>query len=111
MSASNPVQQSIQSKLQQAFHPDLLEVVNESYMHSVPPGSETHFKVVVVSDAFSGKRSVARHQMIYQTLGDEVAGPVHALAIHTYTSDEWQKTGAASPTSPQCLGGSKADQH
>jgi len=112
MMANTQVQQSITSKLDQAFHPDLLEVVNESYMHSVPPGSETHFKVVVVSDAFSGKRSVARHQMIYQTLADEVAGPVHALAIHTFTNEEWQQSGAASPASPQCLGGSKADhQH
>lgn len=111
MTSNNAVQQLIQSKLDQEFHPQLLEVVNESYMHNVPPGSETHFKVVVVSDAFSGKRSVARHQMIYKTLADEVAGPVHALAIHTFTQDEWQHSGEDSPASPQCLGGSKADKH
>ena len=108
MQEYRPVQSAIESKLTTTFQPVLLDVVNESHMHSVPPGSETHFKVVVVSDQFSGKRSVARHQMIYKALAEEVAGPVHALAIHTYTADEWNRSGAVSPASPQCMGGSKA---
>lgn len=111
MSQANSVQHTIETKLHAELQPSLLEVVNESHMHNVPPNSETHFKVVVVSDAFTGKRSVARHQLVYKTLSEEVAGPVHALAIHTYTNDEWQQSGSASPNSPQCLGGSKADQH
>lgn len=102
------VQASIQQKLQSTFHPSHLDVINESHMHSVPPNSETHFKVVVVSDAFSGKRSVARHQAVYQALADEVAGPVHALAIHTYTEGEWREVAQAAPDSPQCRGGSKS---
>lgn len=105
------VQASIEQKLKTAFMPAVMEVVNESYMHSVPPGSETHFKVVVVSDLFEGKRAVARHQAIYQTLAEEVQGPVHALAIHTFTPAEWSLANAAAPASPQCLGGSKADAH
>ena len=52
------VQARIEQKLQSAFVPAMLQVVNESHMHSVPPGSETHFKVVVVSDRFAGKRPV-----------------------------------------------------
>lgn len=111
MQESKPVQTAIEVKLNATFQPAMLEVVNESYMHSVPLGSETHFKVVVVSDQFAGKRSVARHQMVYKALADEVAGPVHALAIHTYTTEEWDSSGAASPDSPNCMGGSKADQH
>ena len=102
------VQSTIQTKLQSRFQPRHLEVINESFMHSVPPGSETHFKVVVVSDVFDGKRPVARHQAVYQALADEVAGPVHALAIHTYTGAEWEAAEAA-PDSPQCRGGSKHD--
>lgn len=47
-----PVESSIRSKLQKAFEPVHMEVLNESYMHNVPKGSETHFKVVVVSDKF-----------------------------------------------------------
>ena len=50
------VQQEIQQILSEQFQPAVLEVVNESHMHSVPPSSETHFKVVLVTDAFEGKR-------------------------------------------------------
>ena len=103
------VQSQIESKLVSALSPDHLEVINESHMHSVPANSETHFKVVVVSKAFSGKRSVARHQLMYGLLAEEIAGPVHALALHTYTDEEWQQRNALAPLSPECMGGSKAD--
>ncbi|MAR92836.1 MAG: BolA family transcriptional regulator [Pseudomonadales bacterium] len=111
MSQTGSVQASIERKLRDRFQPSVLDVINESHMHNVPPDSETHFKVVVVTPAFAGKRSVARHQQIYQALVEEMAGPVHALAIHTYTDEEWQRLGAESPDSPRCRGGSKADQH
>ncbi len=102
------VQSSIEAKLQQQFCPNHLEVINESHMHNVPPGSESHFKVVVVSEQFEGKRKVPRHQSIYRLLAQELEGPIHALAIHTYTPHEWS-TESAAPSSPECLGGSKAD--
>lgn len=111
MSSIHPVQTSIEHKMKAQLMPSHMEVINESHMHSVPPNSETHFKVVVVSDAFEGKRAVARHQMIYKVLADELEGPVHALALHTYTDSEWTQTGNSAPESPQCLGGSKAEQH
>jgi BolA family transcriptional regulator, general stress-responsive regulator len=103
------VQEQIQQKLT-ALTPLHLEVVNESHMHSVPPNSETHFKVVVVSPQFAGKRQVARHQSIYQLLAAELAGGVHALALHTYTEEEWQARQQSAPASPECLGGSKHDR-
>jgi BolA protein len=99
----------IEQTVQQAFSPAHLELVNESYMHSVPAGSESHFKLVLVTDQFNGLRSVARHQKVYAALGD-VMQQIHALALHTYTPEEWQVKQAA-PASPQCLGGSKHDQH
>jgi BolA protein len=105
------VQQQIADKLQRAFAPEHLEVLNESHMHSVPPNSETHFKVVIVTPEFTGKRQVARHQLIYALLAEELAGPVHALALHTYTAPEWQQRAGAAPASPECLGGSKHDHH
>lgn len=105
------VQQQIETKLNGALPVEHLEVLNESHMHSVPPNSETHFKVVLVSPEFSGKRQVARHQLVYKVLADELAGPVHALALHTYTADEWRQRAAAAPDSPECLGGSKHDHH
>lgn len=104
------VQATIQQKLQSAFNPHHLDVINESFMHSVPPGSETHFKLVLVAAEFEGKRLVARHQAVYRVLAEELAGPVHALAIHTYTAEEWQQKEATAPMSPQCRGGSKTGQ-
>lgn len=101
------VQATIEQKLNQAFAPSFLEVINESNNHNVPPGSESHFKVTVVTTEFEGKRLLQRHRAINQTLADELAGPVHALAMHTYTPDEWQKENQTSPESPNCMGGSK----
>jgi BolA protein len=98
------VQQHIEHKLVEALAPSSLTVVNESHMHSVPPNSETHFKVVVASTAFEGKRAVQRHQLVYSLLGDEMATGVHALALHTYTPEEWSIV-AGAPDSPNCFGG------
>jgi len=102
------VQQQIESELAGLFSPVLLQVENESSQHSVPPNSETHFKVVIVSEGFVGKRKVARHQQVYGALSAQLEGPVHALALHTYTPEEWQAKNGA-PQSPNCMGGSKGD--
>jgi BolA protein len=103
------VQQDIEQQLEQSLRPVHLEVVNESHQHSVPANSETHFKVVLVSDMFEGRRQVARHQQVYAALAAQLAGPVHALALHTYTPAEWNARQADAPESPNCLGGSKVD--
>ncbi|KRP17893.1 MAG: BolA/IbaG family iron-sulfur metabolism protein [Porticoccaceae bacterium] len=104
-----PVQSVIIDTLNVAFVGAYIDVTNESHMHSVPAGSESHFKVVLVSDSFAGKRLVQRHQLIYGLLAEQLAGPVHALALHTYTSEEWAEKNGNAPTSPNCLGGSKHD--
>ncbi|MFN2168246.1 MAG: BolA family protein [Anaerolineae bacterium] len=103
------VQQEIEARLQGDLQPEHLEVANESHMHSVPPNSETHFRVVAVSEAFDGLRKVARHQRIYQLLEAQLQGPVHALALHLYTPAEWREREQQSPASPQCMGGSKGE--
>ncbi|UTW45545.1 BolA/IbaG family iron-sulfur metabolism protein [bacterium SCSIO 12696] len=103
------IQNQIEQKLQAEFSPAYLSVVNESHMHSVPVNSETHFKVVIAAEGFVGKRQVQRHQSIYALLAEELAGEVHALALHTYSPQEWAEQGTAAE-SPQCLGGSKRDQ-
>lgn len=105
---AGPVAADIQAKLEREFAPRHLEVINESHMHSVPPNSETHFKIVLVSEGFAGQRAVARHQRVYCTLAAEMEGPVHALALHTYTPAEWVGREGA-PESPGCMGGSKHD--
>ncbi len=100
------VQNAIEEKLLRAFSPAHLTILNESHMHSVPANSETHFKVVVVSDAFDGERLVARHQAVNAVLADELAGPVHALSIQAHTAEEWLKRGGTILDSPNCHGGS-----
>lgn len=100
------VEDDITDKLTQTLAPQHLEVINESHMHNVPPGSESHFKIVAVSDQFEGKMLIARHRMINKTLAEELAGPIHALSLHTMTQSEWIEKGEA-PASPPCMGGGK----
>mgnify|MGYP000864048278 CR=1 FL=1 len=101
------LQNRIQSKLTTQFSPLHLEVVNESHMHNVPEGSESHFKVTIVADAFDGRRLIDRHRQINGLLAEELKAGVHALALHTMTPDEWFDKGGRSPVSPPCMGGDK----
>lgn len=100
------IQNRITDKLTNAFLPLHLQVENESNNHNVPAGSESHFKVIVVSELFEGKRLIQRHRLVNSCLAEELANDIHALAIHTYSEAEWQEVNAA-PESPDCLGGSK----
>jgi BolA family transcriptional regulator, general stress-responsive regulator len=76
---------AITKKLREAFSPESLEVQDESHLHEGHaghrPGGETHFRVYIVSPAFSGKSRVERHRMINAALAAELAGSVHALAL------------------------------
>ena len=99
------VQKTIEKKLKEFFHPTDLQVLNESHGHNVPAGSETHFKVVIVSDVFVGLNQVQRQQQVYKVLKDELNSGVHALSMQTFTLEEWQQDPTI-PKSPGCLGGS-----
>lgn len=98
------IETGIREKITAALNPLQLDIENESDRHKGPPGRESHFKVTLVSEAFNGLLPVKRHQKIYALLADELAGPVHALALHLYTPEEWQAAGRARPDSPQCQG-------
>jgi BolA protein len=84
--------QIITNKLREAFLPESLEVQDESHLHEGhaghKPGGETHFRVYIVSQAFQGKSRIERHRMINTTLAGELAGSVHALAIHAKSPGE-----------------------
>ncbi|CAH0541033.1 BolA family protein [Vibrio marisflavi] len=97
----------LETKLTEGFEPTFLKVINESYMHNVPEGSESHFKVVVVSTQFEGQRLVARHRAVNQVLSNELANNIHALSIKAYTPEEWQENGQVIPETPPCMGGDK----
>ena len=101
------VQQTIETKLAAGLNPLHLEVINESHQHNVPAGSESHFKVVLVSEAFEGKSLVSQHRMVYSLLTEEMEGQVHALALHTYSPSTWK---SVSPQSPECLGGKAGER-
>ena len=102
-------QESITTKLVSTLDPVHLDVENESGMHSVPAGSETHFKVLVVSESFRGQSPVDRHRRVNELLRDEFRAGLHALTIRAMTPDEWERQGGAGFRSPPCLGGSKAE--
>jgi len=89
------VKSRIEEKLTQAFHPESLNVVDESHLHAghsgARPGGETHFRVSVVSKSFAGKSRVERHRMVNVALAELLAGPIHALAVHPSAPGEGQR--------------------
>ena len=101
------VAERIENKLASGLDLAHLEVVNESGGHNVPDGSESHFKVVLVADAFGGERLLTRHRRVNALLREELANDIHALAIHAYTPDEWRERFGTAPLSPPCLGGKR----
>ncbi|MCR6679530.1 BolA/IbaG family iron-sulfur metabolism protein, partial [Escherichia marmotae] len=67
------IRERIEEKLRTVFQPEFLEVVDESYRHNVPAGTESHLKVVQVSDRFMRERFLNLHRMIYSTLAEELS--------------------------------------
>ena len=83
---------AIQDKLQAAFHPTRLEIVDDSARHSghagAREGGESHFNVTIEAPAFAGTTKVARQRMVYHALAAELAGPVHALSVKALAPGE-----------------------
>ena len=93
---TDKIEKIIEKKLKKAFALyQYLTVENESHMHA-SKGLESHFKVVIVSDDFVGKRSVKRHQAIYRVLNIEIK-KIHALSLHVFTKSEWKNNVVSSP--------------
>lgn len=105
---SRPVERAIRTKLTNMLKPNHLEVHNESHMHAVPVGSESHFRVLVVSTQFDGLTLIQRHRLVNEALKDELSSCVHALAIQAKTPEQW-RSNPALVKSPPCMGGSKGD--
>lgn len=101
------LEQHIHEKITRHFAPAHLEVINESHLHGTP-SDDSHFKLVLVCKEFDGMRLLQRHRSVNKVLAEELAGPVHALALHVYSLAEWQQLHAV-PDSPQCRGGSKLE--
>ena len=89
------MEEIIRSKLA-ALSPIKLELINESHKHAGHAGSNnsgnSHFNLLIVSDAFIDQSKVQCHKMIYQLLAEELKDQVHALSIRAFTKDELDQT-------------------
>lgn len=90
--AQMKVIESLRLKLEKAFSPVQLDINDESHLHAghagARPGGESHFSLEITAAVFAGKSRVARQRLVYQTLAEELAGPVHALSIKALAPDE-----------------------
>jgi BolA family transcriptional regulator, general stress-responsive regulator len=100
------MQATIEQKLSGEIAVDYLQVENESHMHNVAPGAESHFKVTIVSNVFDAQMLIKRHRMVNRILQQELQ-QIHALALHTLTPQEWETRGGLVANSPGCRGGGK----
>lgn len=99
--------QRMNDALSRELKPDTLTIENESSLHHVPAGSETHVKVIAVSSTFHALNRIARHRLVHTILVDEFNLGLHALTLHLYTPQEWEQQTNSVPTSPTCLDGYK----
>lgn len=88
------VAERIRSRLVVALAPQRLVIKDESHLHAghvgARAGGESHFRVLIVSSAFDGQTPVTRQRAVNAALKDELAGPVHALAMKTLTPAEFE---------------------
>ena len=92
---------AIKNLLIDSLKPSILSITNESYMHNVPEDSESHFKIVIVSNNFKNQSNVKRHQLIYRVL-DDIMKLIHALSIYAFDEDEYKENPIVLD-SPNCV--------
>jgi BolA protein len=101
------MEHTIETKVLEAFTPERIRIDNDSKGHA-GPATESHFRLIIVSDTFDGLNSVKRHRLVYGCLADELAGPVHALQLKCLTPAEYDDAdGDVSLQAPPCGGGKK----
>ena len=105
-------EQLLRQKLEAGLQPVYMQLDDESGMHSVAQGAQSHFRLAVASAHFQGLSRIARHKLVYSLLGEEFNRGLHALTVQAFTPEEWQGNSNDSlRDSPDCLGGgSKTNQ-
>ena len=83
------------------------QLENDSHKHS-GSATDSHYNLVLVTEEFAGLMPVKRHQKVYALVGELMSNPIHALALHCYTPQQWQARQAKMPATAPCMGGSKA---
>lgn len=91
----------LEKTLSIALSPSVLEVINESQQHMVPSNSESHFKLIIVTDKFTNLNRIERHRLIFSILADEFKN-MHALTLSLYTPKEWEDKKNNPEISPKC---------
>jgi BolA protein len=105
-----PREALLRQQIEAAFQPEYYELENESHSHSVPTSSETHFRLLVVSEMFEGKSRLDRSRMINDLVKPEMERGLHALTQRTMTPAEWDLVkDTFEMVSPACRGGSKRE--
>ncbi len=105
------MEKALRASIEQTFEPEYFELENESHRHSVPANSETHFRLLVVADAFEGKSRVDRSRLVNDLIKPFMNQGLHALTQRTFTPPEWDKIkDTFEMVSPECRGGSLVDK-
>lgn len=99
--------ESIEQLMKESLNPEVLIVEDESNLHHVPLGAQTHFKVIAVSSKFEHLKRVDRHKMLNKLLEKEFETGLHAISMHLYTKEEWQQQKTTVLKSPACKDGYK----
>tara|TARA_B110000467_G_C17879393_1_gene244010 strand:+ start:50 stop:361 length:312 start_codon:yes stop_codon:yes gene_type:complete len=95
------IESTINKIINESYNPLYIELVNESFMHNVPRGSESHFKLVVVSNIFKNMTLIQRHKHIYSCL-NTIMNNIHALSINAFDTEEFRLNPDIS-RSPNCI--------
>ena len=99
------IQTIIEEKLIASLSPVRLRIDNDSMRHA-GPAMESHFRLIIVADHFEGHSLVNRQRLVYASLADELAGPVHALQMKCLTPAEYDAAnGEVTLKAPPCGGG------
>ncbi len=105
---SGPVEQLIRDALRAKLQPTFLALENESHRHASRGEAESHFKVIVVSQAFEGKGTLDRHRLVNAAVTNGGQLPCHALTIKALTPEQFEALEEKVEfASPPCLGGEK----
>ncbi len=92
----------MEAVLHTTFAPQTLTILDESAGHRGRAGTESHFKVTIVSDAFTNVARVARHRLVQAAVKSEWDLGLHALSIDAFTPTEWEARGRRTEPSPAC---------
>ena len=94
------VQNKIDKLLRDNLNVSKLIIRNESYKHNVPPRSESHFNVQIVSDDFKNLSQIQRHKMVYKAI-ESLLNEIHAFSISAITTSEFKENSSLKDT-PEC---------